>query len=114
MELPRAAGFAVVPLAVGSLVGAGASDDRFVGGVADVHAGAVAGGGDDLPVGEAEDEGALLVSAVELSAHAGVASERLSGFEELAGDVAEVAWGGVGGFAASGLRADGEAEGGHA
>ena len=104
------AGLAVVALAVGSFVGAGASDDRFVGGVADVHAGAVAGGGDDLPVGEAEDEGALLVAAVELGADAGVASERLSAFEELAGDVAEVACGGAGGFGA--VRAWGRRRGG--
>ena len=99
MQLPLVAGFAVVSLAVGSFVGAGSSDDCLAGGVADVHAGAVAGGGDDLPVGEAEDEGALLVAAVELGADAGVASEWLSGFEEFAGDVAEVAWGGRVGLA---------------
>src|ERR1700693_5327238 len=113
MQLSLAAELAVVSLATGSLVGAGASDDRLVGGVADVHAGTVAGGGDDLPVGEAEDEGALLVAAVELGADTGVAPERLSAFEQLAGDVAEVACGGAGGLSADGLSADGEPEGRH-
>ena len=83
VELSFVAEFAVVSLAVGSFVGAGTADDRFVGGAADVHPGAVAGGGNDLAAGEAEDEGALLVAAVELCADARVASDRLAVLEEL-------------------------------
>ena len=83
------AGFPVVSLAADALVGAGASDDRFVAGVADIHGGPVARGCDDLAVGEAEDEGALLVAAVELCADAGVTTERLSALEQLPGDIAE-------------------------
>src|SRR5579884_376203 len=113
MELSGIAVFAVISLPADSLICAAASDDCFLGGIAGIHAGAVAGCRDDLAVGEAEYEGALLVAAVELRADTGVASEGPSALEELAGDVAEVACGGVGGLRAGGLGADGEAEGRH-